>query len=142
MSQEKAPETDNSAAEIEYKQSVQKLKLVKKNYRKLKRQRARKRRFTFILILFLCSLGFFCARYLYNAEHNRYVSEISKIAQEKRSRYATYENRFAEAITQNRENQVRSLAVSSENTANEYIASLYRPRLNNPFQPKRNHRQF
>mgnify|MGYP006972853901 CR=1 FL=1 len=59
MSQEKAPETDNSAAEIEYKQSVQKLKLVKKNYRKLKRQRARKRRFTFILILFLCSLGFF-----------------------------------------------------------------------------------
>lgn len=126
MSQEKAPETDNSAAEIEYKQSVQKLKLVKKNYRKLKKQRARKRRFTFILILFLCSLGFFCARYLYNAEHNRYVSEISKIAQEKRSRYATYENRFAEAITQSRENQVRSLAVSSDNTANEYIASLYR----------------
>lgn len=126
MSQEKAPEADNNIAEREYKQAVQKLKLLKKDYRKLKKQRTRKKTFTIVFILFLCYFGISCAKQLYNAEYSRYVSEISKIAQEKRSRYAIYVNRFAEAITENRENQVMSLSVSSDNTANEYIASLYR----------------
>ena len=128
MSQKESSAVNNGAKEMEYKRNAKRLKQAKKKYKKLKNYRLKVNTFTLVVIVGLIFCGILGGKFFYDTEHAQYLSEINKIAQEKRDDYAKFESGFLNTVVQNRENQIRSCLVSPENAvdASEYIASLYR----------------